>query len=240
MADNSLTTVDFHGAKLIARRGDTPAETLVAMKPVVEGMGLDWSAQRQKLERNPILSKGMVVITVPSRGGPQEMTALPLNRLNFWLATIQPDRVPDEATRAKVIEYQTECADALFAHFFGAVHGGINPAMCREIRTMLGITKKRLCELSGIANKTLDMFEAGRTAPEPATLTAIRRGFDRAMSEIRHLHTQARKAPAIAKAAPPPPDPTVRLQFTAPVAHSARICAYVAKLTDGANGKREG
>ncbi len=56
MTKNMITTVGFHGAKLIARRGDTSAETLVAMKPVVEGMGLDWGGQHKKLMAYPVLS----------------------------------------------------------------------------------------------------------------------------------------------------------------------------------------
>lgn len=58
MADKSLTTVDFLGATLIARRGDTPTGALVAMKPVVEGTELDWESLRRGtamalLSRNP-------------------------------------------------------------------------------------------------------------------------------------------------------------------------------------------
>lgn len=121
MSERTLTTIDFHGATLVALRGETPETTMVAMKPVVEGMGLDWKSQHAKLVGHPVLSKGMVEITIPSLGGPQAMTALPLNRLNFWLATIQPNKVPGLETRARVIEYQTECADALFDHFFGKV-----------------------------------------------------------------------------------------------------------------------
>lgn len=118
-----LTAVDFHGATLLAVRGETPAETMVAMKPVVEGMGLDWEGQRQRIARNPVLAKGACEIQVPSADGPQAMTALPLSRLSFWLATIQPNKVPDAETRARVIRYQEECADVLFAHFFGQAAG---------------------------------------------------------------------------------------------------------------------
>lgn len=114
-----LTTIDFHGATLIAKAGPTPAETLVAMKPIVEGIGLDWKSQHVKLGGHPVLAKGMVEITMPSAGGAQAMTALPLNRLALWLATIQPNKIPNTETRARVIAYQEECADALFAHFFG-------------------------------------------------------------------------------------------------------------------------
>ena len=57
---------------------------------------------------------------IPSAGGPQAVTALPLNRLHFWLATIQPNKIKDAELRARVILFQTEAADALFNHFFGA------------------------------------------------------------------------------------------------------------------------
>ncbi|MFC5359067.1 phage antirepressor N-terminal domain-containing protein [Azospirillum himalayense] len=116
-----LVAVEFYGATLIASEGDSPATTLVVMKPVVEGMGLDWKGQHAKLKAHPVLSKGVEEISIPSAGGSQATTALPLTRLNFWLATIQPNKVPNPDTRARIIRYQEECADVLFAHFFGKV-----------------------------------------------------------------------------------------------------------------------
>lgn len=123
MTDMSLTTFDFHGASLIISPGDTPSQTIVAMKPLVEGMGLDWSYQFRKIKEHPVLSKGVAVIAIPSDGGMQDMTGLPLTRLNFWMATIHPDRLKGEDIRERVIDYQEKCADALFAHFFGAPQG---------------------------------------------------------------------------------------------------------------------
>jgi hypothetical protein len=114
-----LTTIDFHGATLLAQVGLTPDATLVAMRPVVDGMGLDWTAQYRKMLSHPVLAKGVAVIATPSDGGVQNSTALPLNRLSFWLATLHPDRIKNAEVRERVIRYQTECADALFAHFFG-------------------------------------------------------------------------------------------------------------------------
>lgn len=118
MTANELTTIDFHGATLIARRGDTPAETLVAMKPIVEGMGLQWEKQRIKLAGHPVLAPALRVVPFASAGGPQDTVALPLTRLNFWLATVNPNKVPNLETRAKILAYQEECADVLFGHFF--------------------------------------------------------------------------------------------------------------------------
>ncbi len=121
----NLVSIDFHGATLIARHGNTPATTLVAMKPVVEGMHLNWDTQRRKIVEHPILGTCAVNLTVQLPGDIQhrEVVFLPLNRLNFWLATIQPNKVPAPETRARIIRYQEECADVLFAHFFGQATG---------------------------------------------------------------------------------------------------------------------
>jgi len=120
MTANSLTTIQFHGASLIAQRGDTPETTLVAMKPVVEGMGLAWSPQFVKLKDHPVLAPAVTqIVTTGADGKSYEMTAVPLNRLHFWLATVNPKKVPDPVVREKVIIYQTEVADTLFDKFFG-------------------------------------------------------------------------------------------------------------------------
>ncbi|WP_343314239.1 phage antirepressor N-terminal domain-containing protein [Brucella sp. BE17] len=119
MTKNAITTIPFHGANILVSAGETPETTMVAMKPVVEGMGLDWSYQSRKLNEHPVLSKGVAIIAIPSAGGIQDALALPLNRLHFWLATLQPNKIKDISVREKVIVYQTEAADVLFDHFFG-------------------------------------------------------------------------------------------------------------------------
>lgn len=122
-----ITTIRFHGANLLVQTGDSPENTLVAMKPVVEGIGVSWQGQHEKLMKHPVLSQGIKEILIPSAGGTQAMTAIPLNRLPFWLATLQPNKVPDPSVREKVIIYQTEAADALFERFFGAaIHNRIS------------------------------------------------------------------------------------------------------------------
>ena len=115
MPKNDLTTIQFHDATLLVRRGDTPETTLVAMKPVVEGMGLDWGGQHKKLSNHPVLAQGISVMEIPSAGGVQEATALPLNRIHFWLATIQPNKIKDDAIRARVILMIEAMVERLFA-----------------------------------------------------------------------------------------------------------------------------
>jgi hypothetical protein len=108
-------TVDFHGDQLL---GIENGKILIPVKPICDGMGLPWEAQRQRINRHPILAKGACIIQVPfGSGGAQEMVCLPLSRINFWLATVSPDRIINPDVRIRVLLYQEECAEALFFHF---------------------------------------------------------------------------------------------------------------------------
>ena len=65
----------------------------VAMKPICENIGLNWDGQRQRIQRNHVLSKGTVMITAPSKSGSQEYSCLPIGYLNGWLFGIDVNRV---------------------------------------------------------------------------------------------------------------------------------------------------
>jgi hypothetical protein len=79
----------------------------------------------------------MVTVTIPfGRGGNQEMSCIALRRVNSWLNSIHPDRFEKRPiVRDRLIDYQRECAEVLFRHFFklGAVEqnpvhfGGVVP-----------------------------------------------------------------------------------------------------------------
>lgn len=228
--NTSLTTVDFHGATLIAQRGATPAETLVAMKPVAEGMGLDWASQFVKIKEHPVLSKGVGIITIPTDGGIQQMTALPLSRLSFWLATIHPNKVPDEDTRARVIAYQMECADALFAHFFAKA------TEQPRFRLPDGAVKRFQAEhYSRISPDALDMLEelfGSCTLDEALAEVAKALGDDACPSRSaagrfwRFLRQQSRSSPNGAQEEPVPTGYVrLNLNLVVPLDKARRILA---------------
>lgn len=83
----------------------------VAMKPIVENIGLAWGTQQQKLERNKE-KFGCIHMNIPSAGGLQEMLCIPLRKLNGWLFSINPNKVK-ASIRDKLISYQEECFSAL-------------------------------------------------------------------------------------------------------------------------------
>ena len=114
-------TVPFHGADLYVVEHN--GQPYTPMKPIVEGVGLTWHGQHRKLmqryshHENTFGRWGVVMITTPSVGGAQEMLAMPLRKLPGWLATIDPGRVKNPDVRARVIQYQNECDDALWQYW---------------------------------------------------------------------------------------------------------------------------
>lgn len=112
-----IVTVNFRGDQLYGFENDDGV--FVALKPIVESIGLDWNAQRQRLNRDPILSEGTCVMHVPfGKAGGQETTCLKMELVNGWLFTIDSSRIKDDAVREKVILYQRECYGVLFRHFY--------------------------------------------------------------------------------------------------------------------------
>lgn len=104
--------------------GDKP---FVAMKPICENIGLNWDAQRQRIKRNHVLSKGAVIITAPSNGGNQEVLALPFGMLNGWLMGVDANKVKPEI-KDTLIKYQLECYDVLYKHFMPKPRNPVNLA----------------------------------------------------------------------------------------------------------------
>jgi hypothetical protein len=110
----NIIAVNFNNQSLFATLIDNVP--YVAIKPICESLGIDWEAQRQKINRHPILKEGACMIKAPSNGGIQEMLMLPIRMLNGWLFGIDSSRVKAEAKEA-VLKYQRECFDVLANHF---------------------------------------------------------------------------------------------------------------------------
>lgn len=110
IADRTIN-VPFYGNSLFVVEHNGEAYT--PMKPIVEGMGITWQSQLEKIKNR--FSKGVTEIVIPSAGGSQSMTCLALRKLNGWLQTISPNKVKPEI-RDRVIQYQEECDDVLYEY----------------------------------------------------------------------------------------------------------------------------
>lgn len=113
----SYELVPFHDRQILTIKD--AGRVYVPLKPLVISMGLNWEAQRQRIERDGVLGEGTCILQVPSAGGLQDMVCMPLERIPAFIATIPLGHIKSEEVRQAVILFKREAFDVLFAHFFG-------------------------------------------------------------------------------------------------------------------------
>ena len=109
-----LNTVDFHGQVL--QIVDQSGRPYIPIKTICINLGIDWEGQRQRIERDQVLTEGACMIKAPSPGGIQEMLCLPLEYLNGWLFGIEERRVAPQI-RDALVTYKREAYGALYNYF---------------------------------------------------------------------------------------------------------------------------
>lgn len=136
-------TVEFQGATLegVVWKG----RNYVALKPVAEGIGLDWAGQFTKAKEHPTLSAVIEEIPMTAADGKKyRSVCIPDTMLPFWLALVQPNKVKKEL-REKVIRFQTEAA-AVLAKAFLEVRQG-RKELSHRFRIMCDVLKENRQEL---------------------------------------------------------------------------------------------
>ncbi|ECO8650567.1 phage antirepressor Ant [Salmonella enterica] len=110
----STINVPFHGAVLYVVNHN--GEPYTPMKPIVEGMGMDWASQFTKMKQRFKASIVKITMQLPGDEQRREILCLALRKLAGWLQTISPNKVKPEI-RDKVIKYQEECDDVLYDYW---------------------------------------------------------------------------------------------------------------------------
>lgn len=112
---NTISTINvpFHGNNLYVV--NYKGQPYVPMKPIVEGMGLTWQSQFEKIKQR-FKSTITEIVIVAADGKERNMICLALRKLAGWLHTISPNKVKPEI-RDKVIKYQEECDDVLYEYW---------------------------------------------------------------------------------------------------------------------------
>ncbi|HEC6392462.1 TPA: phage antirepressor N-terminal domain-containing protein [Salmonella enterica subsp. enterica serovar Warragul] len=110
----STINVPFHGAELYVVNHN--GEPYTPMKPIVEGMGMDWASQFTKMKQRFKTSIVKITMQLPGDEQRREIICLALRKLAGWLQTISPNKVKPEI-RDKVIQYQEECDDVLYEYW---------------------------------------------------------------------------------------------------------------------------
>lgn len=111
----TLTQINlpFHSADLVIIEFNN--QPFTAMRPIVEGMGLTWQSQYEKLKQR-FSSVITEIVTTGKDGKQYNMVCLPVRKLFGWLMTISPNKVNPEI-RDTVIMYQQECDDVLWEYW---------------------------------------------------------------------------------------------------------------------------
>ena len=97
------------------------------------------------------------------------MVCLPLDRVNFWLATVDVGRIKNPHAQSKVVLYQEECAEALYRHF----HGVRQPVGVPPLSGLSDQQARVLGELLRLGERRDDPLVAEAQAGGPAALLAM-------------------------------------------------------------------
>ena len=110
---NAVISIPFHERAITLI--DHDGKPFVAMRPIVDGMGLNWKGQQTKLQ-NRFASTVAIIHTVAEDGRKREMLCLPLEKIPAWLLTINPKKV-NPAAREAVEQYQAESEAVLWTYW---------------------------------------------------------------------------------------------------------------------------
>jgi hypothetical protein len=120
-------TVEFYGDELTAVRVDLEGQSFVyiPVRPICDYLGVDWSAQYRRINRDPVLAPELVpcVVVTATQGQPdqrREMLCLPLDMVNGFLFGINANRVKEEL-KDRLIQYQRECYRVLADAFVNRI-----------------------------------------------------------------------------------------------------------------------
>jgi len=103
--------IEFHGKALLTAKDIESGRVYVAMRPIVEGMGLSWGSQFDRINKD----KRFDIKTVDFTGKdnkPRKMMSLATEHLAGWLYSINPNKVRKDL-RETIIAYQKETFNAI-------------------------------------------------------------------------------------------------------------------------------
>ncbi|EPU1398666.1 phage antirepressor N-terminal domain-containing protein [Klebsiella pneumoniae] len=126
--------VPFNGQQIITAMAAGIA--YVAMKPVVENLGMSWSTQQTKLMKQLEKFNCVHMNMVAADGKLRKLLCLPLKKLNGWLFSINPEKVRADI-RDKLIKYQEECFTVLHDYWTKGVAVKTAPETTVDDRTPL-------------------------------------------------------------------------------------------------------
>ncbi|ENB3377615.1 phage antirepressor N-terminal domain-containing protein [Escherichia coli] len=102
--------VPFNGQQILT--AVAAGVTYVAMRQIVENIGIDWTGQSVKLRKMKDKFNCRDISMVAADGKLRKLLCISLKKLNGWLFSINPEKVRADI-RDKLIQYQEECFSVL-------------------------------------------------------------------------------------------------------------------------------
>lgn len=166
-------SVDFYGDEImtVMIELNDKRQIYVPVRPICDYLGLSWSGQLERINRDPVLSDAARFVRVTrtnSQGGNPNVLALPMDYLNGWLFGINANRVKPEI-RENLIRYQRECyrilADA-FLHSEIIVHPeDASSEVLMQLHNMalvIAATTKEMLEVRHLSQNNSARLDAAR------------------------------------------------------------------------------
>ena len=157
----STQTISFNHQSLVTFEQNGTHYT--AMKPICENIGLAWEPQLARIKRDDVLSSTMIVmIMVAEDGKKREMICLPIEYLNGWLFSINPNKVRADL-KERLENYQEECFLALWDYWTEGV------ARRDEVKNKLALWQQKKAEYTqraGERGKLLQQCKSEKQALE--------------------------------------------------------------------------
>lgn len=189
-------TIDFYGDEIIAVlvKEEERQQVYVPVRSICDYLGVAWPAQRNRINRDPVLSEviTVVIVTITTAGATEtqtrEMLCLPLDYLNGWLFGINATRVK-EGIRDNLIRYQRECYRVLADAFLPP--GLIVRSVDADDRALVQLHNMALV----IASTTREMLETKQLSlNNKARLDAAREYLQGMNQRLKVVEQQAQRA----------------------------------------------
>ena len=141
---------------------DNNGVAYVAMREIVEGIGLEWARQAKKLNEQTKKFNCVLMYTVADDGKNREMLCIPIKKLNGWLFSINPNKVRSDL-KGRLENYQEECFLALWDYWTKGV------ARRDEVKNKLALWQQKKAEYTqraGERGKLLQQCKSEKQALE--------------------------------------------------------------------------
>lgn len=153
---SEIVRIPFHGEDILTV--DVGGKPNIVLKPAIESLGLDYSAQYVKLRNRSWATVGLCPM-VAEDGRTRDMVVVPVRTFLMLLATVDERRVA-ASVKPRLVMYQAEVADAIEDYW---TKGG---AVNRRA------TAEQLTALVDLSTKRLAMLQAATGLVDPAWLEA--------------------------------------------------------------------